>query len=412
MPASQSRQSAIVLNDNFGKYPKLKSIEDGFLQEKPRDDITAEDITTRRATPVRNGKPRPAEIEGIDVNQLYFPTTRYYGSKRRLLSWLAPVLQQIEFDSVLDAFGGTATMSLLLLQLGKEVTFHDGFRFNYLTGRALLRSGAPSISRTKFKSLIDRIEPQEGFISKTFEGLFYTTQENNWLDGVLAELPKIQPRATRDLLLYCLFQACLKKRPFNLFHRANLYLRENRHVKRRFGNQTTWDKDFEEHTLAAYDDASRVRTQLAKSAKLISPTKILDLPTGYDLIYLDPPYLGAHRSPERYISRYHFLEGLSRSREWPSLIDKDNSIGCLRQNYFQEDWEDKRQFVSLLSAMLRRHRRSVVALSYVEGGTPSIQKLENVFAEVFPNVRVYKEPITYALSRASSVEILIVGSPK
>ena len=37
------------------------------------------------------------------------PVTRYYGSKRRLLDkiWEALAVNQIEFNSVLDLFGGT-----------------------------------------------------------------------------------------------------------------------------------------------------------------------------------------------------------------------------------------------------------------------------------------------------------------
>ncbi len=42
-----------------------------------------------------------------------FPKTRYYGSKRRLLDWIYHALKDLPFNSVLDGFGGTASVSLL-----------------------------------------------------------------------------------------------------------------------------------------------------------------------------------------------------------------------------------------------------------------------------------------------------------
>ena len=62
----------------------------------------------------------------------------------------------------------------------------------------------------------------------------------------------------RALFRYLIYQACLKKRPFNLFHRANLRLRTNRRVKRSFGNAVTWERSFAEHALQAYDELARM----------------------------------------------------------------------------------------------------------------------------------------------------------
>jgi hypothetical protein len=42
----------------------------------------------------------------------------------------------------------------------------------------------------------------------------------------------------RAIAYSALCQACLAKRPYNLFHRANLYMR-TQDVERSFGNKTT-----------------------------------------------------------------------------------------------------------------------------------------------------------------------------
>lgn len=39
-----------------------------------------------------------------------FPQTRYCGSKLRLIGWIAQSLDIYDYDTVLDAFGGTTTV--------------------------------------------------------------------------------------------------------------------------------------------------------------------------------------------------------------------------------------------------------------------------------------------------------------
>ena len=72
-----------------------------------------------------------------------FPTTRYYGSKKRLLTWLFNNLKDIPFNSVLDGFGGTASVSLLFKAMGKEVTYNDALISNVTSAKALLANELP-----------------------------------------------------------------------------------------------------------------------------------------------------------------------------------------------------------------------------------------------------------------------------
>ena len=52
------------------------------------------------------------------------PATRYYGSKRKLLGWIHSKLKSLEFDTALDLFGGTASVSQLLRAMRKTVTYN------------------------------------------------------------------------------------------------------------------------------------------------------------------------------------------------------------------------------------------------------------------------------------------------
>jgi adenine-specific DNA-methyltransferase len=59
------------------------------------------------------------------INCNDFPTTRYQGSKRKLLLWLYKHISPLNFKSVLDVFGGTACVSYLFKIMDKQVTYND-----------------------------------------------------------------------------------------------------------------------------------------------------------------------------------------------------------------------------------------------------------------------------------------------
>lgn len=46
------------------------------------------------------------------------PTTRYQGSKRKILLWIYECMRGYEFHTVLDAFGGSGMVSCLLKRMG------------------------------------------------------------------------------------------------------------------------------------------------------------------------------------------------------------------------------------------------------------------------------------------------------
>jgi adenine-specific DNA-methyltransferase len=113
-------------------------------------------------------------------------------------------------------------------RMGKEVTYNDEMRWNYLVGTALVENDHVRLSETEIESLIRPVICSErGFVSKTFRGMYFTERENLWIDTLITRIGEITaPSKNREaklaLAYYGLFQTCLAKRPFNLFHRAIL----------------------------------------------------------------------------------------------------------------------------------------------------------------------------------------------
>src|SRR5262245_18827004 len=82
------------------------------------------------------------------------PSTRYQGSKLKLLPWIWNNIGSLEFHSALDAFGGTGSVSYLLKQKGKSVTYNDCLKFNHIIGNAIIENQNTILSDEDIDSLV------------------------------------------------------------------------------------------------------------------------------------------------------------------------------------------------------------------------------------------------------------------
>jgi len=337
-----------------------------------------------------------------------FPTTRYYGSKRRQMDWLREEFGRLEGCTALDAFGGTGAVSHLLSQLGWDVTYNDVFQFNTISARALFSSATVKLSATDVASFLRTVQPHPGFIHATFADLYFTDDENAWLDGFMTALAHVEPTC-KDLFLHCLFQACLKKRPYNLFHRANLKLRQSQ-VEVQFGNRTTWEKSFAEHMLSTFEEVRQMQRGLGGNVGVTAGRSAEDIAPGYDFVYVDPPYFKRAQATESYLTRYHFLEGLARYEEWPHLLDGGDRLRRIQASAVNE-WTDKAVVTRNITALIQRHRKAKFALSYVSGEHPSEAELYALFCDNFNRVRLSRRAFGRALSKQKFFELLLIGEP-
>lgn len=346
----------------------------------------------------------------IDAEIKKFPKTRFYGSKRRLLNWIYHALKDVRFKTVLDGFGGTGSVSLLFKTMGKEVTYHDGLLFNSLAAQALLAEDFPFASIDEPHKFIDGIQPTDGFISETFQGMYYTDAENRWLDGAATAIHQISEPAIRNVYLYGLFQACLKKRPFNLFHRANLNLRLNTGVKRSFGNAVTWETPFPILMKASLSDLIHAAKGALHKVNFLPPGDVTKVNSGYDLVYLDPPYVNGSSSTDDYLRRYHFLEGLSDYGGWANSVNLSSHLKELNPRQHIRDWQSKRIFQERLFSLVAKHHQSIVVLSYLSGAYPSEDEITLHFERNFKQVHVLRKDFCHALAKEKRIELLFIGS--
>lgn len=345
-----------------------------------------------------------------EFSKSLFPSTRYYGSKLRLIEWLNSSLEKLEYNSALDCFGGTGTVSLLFKYLDKDVTYNDALWSNQYVAKSILSEYSEVFDTNKIIDFFTNVKPQVGVISKNFEGYYFTNLENNWIDGAISKIfMETDPQFKSDLM-YCLFQASLQKRPFNLFHRKNLYLRENCQRNTKFGNWRTWERNFTELTSRAAKDLSKAKNIRTGTVNVLPPTDASVLSPGYDLVYIDPPYLKKTSNDLNYQDRYHFLEGLARYHDWSQLIDYQKKTRCILGREEIINWNIKSLFRDRLFDLINTHRNSTVVLSYETNGYPNVKELEKHFKSTFKDVSIVTQKLSHSLRRGQKEEVLIIGS--
>ena len=269
-------------------------------------------------------------------------------------------------------------------------------------------------------SALSEIKPMDGLISKTFKNLYYTEPENRWLDGCADKIfSSTLSNQHKAVYLYTLFQACLQKRPFNLFHRSNLNLRLNRKVKRNFGNYTTWQRSFPELMLRSYDELSAARCGQGEATTTILERHQMLLryrdmgSISYTLIRpISAESIGTTR--DDYWQEYHFLRGfVPISSSWSENDRRgiESKVHAPPRQHCAAGTKGGR-LRSRCTPLMRKHRKSIVVLSYVSDAVPTRSiTSQSSFAAYSGRFSVHSKEHTHALAKNKKRELLFVGRP-
>lgn len=334
------------------------------------------------------------------------PSTRYQGSKFKLLDWIWDNLRTLEFDTALDGFGGTGSVAYVLKAHDKAVTYNDYLRFNHLVGIALIENQDTPLSAEDVSKILsrDRNALYDNLIATIFDGIYFTEEENAWLDVTCQNILQIGDRYKNALAYYALFQSCIAKRPYNLFHRKNLYMRLAE-VRRSFGNKATWDTPFEDHFRGFVAEANASVFSSRKRCEALC-CDVVQVPGSFDLVYLDPPYVNSRGSTVDYRDFYHFLEGLVIYNDWREEIDHSKKHLPLKASHSR--WSDPKQIRAAFAECFERYSESIIVLSYGNKGIPGVEELTKLLKRYKEHVVVIEQPdYKYVLSIDDSTKELL-----
>ena len=319
----------------------------------------------------------------------FLPSTRYQGSKYKILKWIDYHTKDLDFDTALDAFGGTGCVGYMYKQNGKQVFYNDSLKFNHYIGLALIENKEITLSDGDLDFILKK-NPKvsyPSFICDTFHDIYFTDDENKWLDVVVTNIGKIKDKYKQALAYYALFQSCIIKRPYNLFHRKT-HSRRTAQGERSFGNKKTWDTPFEDHFLKFVNEANNAVFDNGKKNQAFHGD-IFDLTIPkIDLVYIDTPYISAKGAGVNYFDFYHFLEGIVFYDEWSKLIDESSKHKKIKNG--KSEWCSKGEIYQAFGRLFDQFRSSILVVSYRDDGIPSIAELAEMLTLRGKNVVIKK----------------------
>ncbi len=352
-----------------------------------------------------------AQLSLDEDTRVKLPSTRYWGSKRKIAPWIWEQIKDLEFTNFLDCMSGTAVLSYLAKCHGKRVFANDELKFNYQVALALVENNSTTLAESEFRMIVERHQAIDypTFIEDTFPDIYYLPEENRWLDTIITNIGVfLTDPYKRSIALSALGQACLVKRPYNLFHRKNLYMRLQ-DVPRSFGNKATWDAPFVKHFrkfVSEYN--SLVFDNRADNRVFNLGVFDLELAEPVDLVYIDPPYLPVHGDKPDYHYFYHFLEGIVQYNIWPGLICYENPIRPIM--YQRSPWTDVHRIYAAFERLLAKFEGTrYIVVSYNSMGIPSETELAEMLGRYKPNVELRTRQYQYALSKERPRELLFIA---
>lgn len=321
------------------------------------------------------------EIEEFVDQFSLFPGTRYMGSKSKIIHDIWGILDHIDFDSFLDVFGGSNVVSYFMKVKGKAVITNDFMSISYYLSKAIIENSSIILNDDELDFLLNS-PSTSSFISTTFKDLYFTDDENKFLDQVRENIELIDNEYKKAIAISALVRACMKKRPRGIF----TFIGQRYDDGRKDIRKTLRDHfihNIKELNNAVFDNGTDCQSNNKWSK---------DLNKSADLVYLDPPYYSP-KSDNDYVRRYHFVEGLARN--WEGLEIQEHTITKKFKSY-QSPFSKKESAYDAFHALLERHRKSTIAISYSSNSIPTKEELTNILKEYKSNVRVHEIDHTYS----------------
>lgn len=337
-----------------------------------------------------------------------FPSTRYQGSKNKIADWIVDSTKNMSFTTVLDAFGGTGSIGYAFKKNGKQIFYNDYLKFNYIIGLALIENNFVTLDDNDINFILNKHSSisYPSLIQDNFQDIYFTDEENKWLDQTIANIKLLKNKYKKAIALFALFQSCIIKRPYNLFHRKNLYVRTVE-LNRSFGNKTSWDCPFEKHFLKFVSEANNAIFNNNKENVAFNNDIFEWDYSKPDLVYIDTPYISKKGIGVNYYDFYHFLEGMVNYDTWAELIDYSSKHRKIKNG--KNEWCKKGEIYPAFEKLFSLFKDSILIISYRDDGIPSTEDIANMLKKIGKEIEIKKIDYKYVLSNDRSKEVLIIA---
>ncbi len=334
-----------------------------------------------------------------------FPSTRYMGSKEKLIHHIWNAVREHDFHNVLDLFSGTGVVSYMFKAAGKQVLCNDHMTMCEAAAVAMIENNTTCLENSEIDELLQPCDEGDDFVQSTFPNLYFSEEDNKTIDSIRANIARLGDRYKRAIALSALVRACVKKRPRGVFTFV--------------GNR--YD-DGRKDLVLSIEDHFRIAADLINSAVFDNGQNnqawcgdAMTVSGTPDLVYIDPPYFSP-LSDNEYVRRYHFVEGISRDWQgveiqWHTKTRKFRGYPTPFSSY-----EGAR---SAFEDLFRRFRNSILVVSYSSNALPQQEEIAALMARYKHQVRVVSMDHRYSFGNQAhkiddnknrAKEYLFIGS--
>ena len=340
---------------------------------------TGEDVVVDCTPPSKSAREKYLNVK-LPTQMSKFPTTRFMGSKRKLLGEIWKAASRFEFETVLDLFSGSGVVGYMFKTFGKRVFCNDYMALSATYAKAMIENNDVVLSDAEANALLEPNDNTNDFVSRTFKGLYFSDEDNAAIDVIRSNIGRMRNRYKKAIAMTALIRACTKKRPRGLFTYVGLRYDDGRKdlkmsMREQFlagvkaVNAAVFNNHKENHSR--HGDAMNVPAD------------------GIDVVYVDPPYFTPH-SDNEYVRRYHFIEGLARG--WEGVEIQENTLTKKFKSY-PTPFSTLTGAVDAFDRIFSRFRDSVLIVSYSSNSLPTKDEMVALMAKYKDRVEVV--PIDY-----------------
>lgn len=320
-------------------------------------------------------------IKGLVDQFSCFPGTRYMGSKNKIIFEIWDYLKDLKFESFFDIFAGSNVVGYFMKCRGKRVVTNDFLSFSYHSSKAMIENSFEKIQQQDISILL---QPNDNnhFIQNTFQDIFFSNEDNSFLDRVRHNVGLLNNDYKKSLALSVLVRACIKKRSRGIFTFVGERYNDGREDMK---------KSLETHFIESIDIFNDAVFDNNKQNKSFNE-RAEDINIKADLVYLDPPYYSP-KSDNDYLRRYHFVEGLVRN--WEGITIQDHSKVKKFKSY-PSPFSKKESSYKAFENLLEKFRESIIVISYSSNSLPTKEELYAILRNYKSNVIVHEINHTYS----------------
>ncbi|MBV5322481.1 MAG: Dam family site-specific DNA-(adenine-N6)-methyltransferase [Ilumatobacteraceae bacterium] len=321
--------------------------------------------------------------EPLSEQVMLYPTTRFMGSKNKLLTEIWSIASQFEFNTAIDLFSGSGVVSYMLKSHGKSVTSNDYMAMSATFAKALIENNDVRLPRGEVLSLMVQKNPTDNFVETKFRGLYFSDDNNRLIDIIRSNIKALENPYQQAIAMSALIRACLKKRPRGIFTYVG-----DRYDDGRKDLLLTFEKQF----IDAVDVINAAVFSNGEKNKA-NHGDAMNFQSGEPgLVYIDPPYYSP-LSDNEYVRRYHFIEGLARN--WQGVEIQEHTVTKKFKSY-PTPFSSRNGAVQAFDLLFKRFSDSVLMVSYSSNSLPTLDEMVAIMAKHKSHVDVI--PVDYKYS--------------